>query len=237
MCVGDSITQGSPDFDRGGFRQGLLETATAAGRTIDYVGSQVNGTFVDPVHEGYGGYKIHEIEAIIGAKMLTYQPQGVILLAGTNDAYNNYVFASVAARYTTLLNTLYTYGPPDWVLCGLLPPITGTAEQARVVSFNAQLPAVIAAQVAMGRRVYLVPGPSYITAAQEDDGVHPNTEGYAILAASWYAAIVEHGLIPREGYEINGVLAASRLTATLTASHVTATLVPSQMTAILERVG
>ena len=61
MPLGDSITLGV----NGGYRNGLWDRLAAAGKTIDYVGSQFDqyAKTPDKDHEGHPGFTIGNIAA------------------------------------------------------------------------------------------------------------------------------------------------------------------------------
>lgn len=216
LPVGDSITDDSAGSGPGSYRLGLQNTAAADNRAITYVGSQTTGPWGNNQHEGHGGYRIDEIEDLpITDKMATYQPDGVLLLIGTNDCNQDFDFTNVASRYTDLLNAIYSANAPDWLLMATIPPVDpdvfSVGQVARTNSLNAQLPAVATAQQALGRAVYLVDINPLMTLADLADGVHPNAAGYAIIADAWYDAIELHNLMPLSGDEVEG-RAAGRAT-------------------------
>ena len=54
MPLGDSITLGYPGLD--GYRNDLYLDLNNSGFSVDFVGSQSNGTGFDNDHEGHMGY-------------------------------------------------------------------------------------------------------------------------------------------------------------------------------------
>ena len=80
--------------------------------------------------------------------------------------------------------------PSATVLVSTLVPTPIAARNQRVIAFNAQLPGIVAAERAAGRRVYLVDLFGALTDADiGPDHIHPTEQGYAKLAAAWYAVL------------------------------------------------
>ena len=99
MPLGDSITVGkysgsntsspSGDFDDIGYREDLYTLLTGAGYSVDFVGTNSNGVFADPDHEGHNGWADTQIATNIynngGENWLTlHSPDLVLLHIGTN---------------------------------------------------------------------------------------------------------------------------------------------------------
>ena len=55
--------------------------------------------------------------------------------------------------------------------------------------FNPYIPGKVAAQQALGRRVYFLDMHAYLTTNDMFDALHPNASGYAKMAAAWFPAI------------------------------------------------
>ena len=104
MPLGDSITLGhasgvDDDDKKISYRKDLWDNLSAAGYSIDFVGSLTNGEFYesegfDPDHEGHGGWTDSQIATNIynngGSNWIsTYNPDVILLHIGTNGLNSN----------------------------------------------------------------------------------------------------------------------------------------------------
>lgn len=180
------------------YRADLYKQLTAAGATVDFVGSQKSGNFEKPNNEGYPGNTIAQISAKAD-KALTLKPNVVCLMAGTND----HIFGSIvgqdpktaATRIEALINKIVNQVPNAVVLVASLPPLNLTGTYARLEKnslqpdvFNSQLPAIATAQRAKGGKVTVV-DMSAVAKSDLGDGIHPNDAGYTKMATAWFKAI------------------------------------------------
>jgi lysophospholipase L1-like esterase len=186
--LGDSITDG---FNvPGGYRIKLWSSIQNLGRTIDFVGSQVNGPseLGDRDHEGHSGWRIDQIDTNINNWMDTYQPRIVLLHIGTNDIGQNYNVSTAPNRLSTLIDKICARLPGDGkVYVAQLIPFSGM-DQA-VTNFNSQIPGIVQSKVNEGKPVYMVDMYSALTLSDLADGVHPNRTGYDKMADVWFNAI------------------------------------------------
>jgi lysophospholipase L1-like esterase len=186
MPLGDSITDG---FNvPGGYRIDLWQRLVAAGRTIDFVGSQTNGpgSLGDRNHEGHSGWTIAQIDANIVNWLRTYTPRTILLHIGTNDMYGSDP-AGAPARLSTLLDRITTTAPNADLFVATIVPISFADQTVR--TFNAQIPGIVQSKVNAGKRVHLVDMYRALTTADLADGVHPNAGGYSKMATTWYDAL------------------------------------------------
>jgi len=187
MPLGDSITDG---FNvPGGYRIDLWQRLVAAGRTIDFVGSQTNGpnSLGDRNHEGHSGWTIAQIDANIVHWLRTFTPRTILLHIGTNDMYGSDP-AGAPARLSTLLDRITTQAPNADLFVATIVPISFADQTVR--TFNAQLPGIVQSKVNAGKRVHLVDMYRALTTADLADGVHPNAGGYSKMATTWYNALL-----------------------------------------------
>ena len=90
MPLGDSITLRAGLTSLNGYRKPLYWALTDAGYNFDFVGSQTDGVFPDPNHEGHSGWHADTTGTndILGQvyNWLTANPADIVLLhIGTND--------------------------------------------------------------------------------------------------------------------------------------------------------
>ncbi|MEL6470627.1 MAG: carbohydrate-binding domain-containing protein [Cyanobacteria bacterium J06623_4] len=124
MPLGDSITKGGDDFDVGGYRDDLWQSLTGSGYDVDFVGpnSLGDGNY-DKDHAGFGGYRIDELAALVNNGLIaTYQPDIVLLMAGTNDNLQNYKFQDAADRLHSLVGDILRESPSTQVFVASIPP-------------------------------------------------------------------------------------------------------------------
>ncbi|MEU0881456.1 SGNH/GDSL hydrolase family protein [Lentzea sp. NPDC005914] len=192
MPLGDSITDGFNE--PGGYRIVLWQRLS--GRNVDFVGSASNGPRVlgDHDHEGHSGYRIDQLDAGIVSWVRSANPRTVLLHAGTNDLVQNH--SGAPARLGALIDKIRSLAPLAEVFVAQITPIPDNAVlEERVRAYNAAIPGIVAER---GQRNHLVDMHSGFTAADLEDGVHPNSAGYAKMADRWAAALesVPESLVP-----------------------------------------
>ncbi|KAF7378393.1 Acetyl xylan esterase [Mycena sanguinolenta] len=200
LPAGDSITFGFQSSTGDGYRLDLEEmivTPPWAGGTVtsrqdetaivEYIGSVDSGTMPNPENEGHSGAEINTISGFV-LPDLSQNPNVVFLLAGTNDINNGDDIADAPTRLMALVDAITSALPTAAVLVGTLP-LNGNADiEAEVETFNYNITQSLLRRAADGVRTYPVPmeniGPSDMA-----DGLHPNDEGYQIMANSWFSAL------------------------------------------------
>jgi lysophospholipase L1-like esterase len=190
MPLGDSITDG---FNvPGGYRTGLWQSLVAGGHTIDFVGTGFNGpaSLGDHDHEGHSGWRIDQLDANIAAWLALTTPRTVLLHIGTNDMNQNFDIANAPARLSALIDHINTLAPSTEVFVATVTPESDPVREARVRTFNAQIPGIVSQKANAGRRVHLVDMHAALTTADLADGVHPNAGGYDKMARVWNTALL-----------------------------------------------
>ncbi|KAJ6490824.1 SGNH hydrolase-type esterase domain-containing protein, partial [Mycena sanguinolenta] len=200
LPAGDSITFGFQSTTGDGYRldlENMIITPPWAGGTvvsrqddptiIEYIGSVDSGTMPNPENEGHSGAEINTISGFV-LPDLSQNPNVVFLLAGTNDINNGDDIADAPTRLMALVDAITSALPTAAVLVGTLPLNGNAAIEAEVETFNYNITQSLLRRAADGVRVYPVPmeniGPSDMA-----DGLHPNDEGYQIMANCWFSAL------------------------------------------------
>jgi lysophospholipase L1-like esterase len=191
LPLGDSITAGAGAPGGGGYRVPLFRKALEAGQSITYVGSQTGGpSTVDGVpfpdsHEGHSGRTIDYIAGRIPDPALADGADIVLLMIGTNDMYMQPIGAP--ERLATLLDEILMLEPEALLVVAQLTPFPG--EDADVQTYNAAIPALVEERAADGKHIVLVDMYTEFPEPLIEDGVHPNAEGYELMADRWYEKI------------------------------------------------
>ena len=188
MPLGDSITAGYRSSTANGYRGPLSTALISQVGTEDFVGSQIDGTMPDPDNEGHFMYRIDQISGLATGVLSIYKPNIVLLDAGINDLGQNYQVSTASARLASLIDQVLAAEPDATVLVAQLIVNSDSVVGPEVRTFNSQLPAIVQARANAGKHVYLV-DMSALTLADLSDGLHPNDNGYQLMANAWDAAI------------------------------------------------
>ncbi|HEX6765050.1 MAG TPA: SGNH/GDSL hydrolase family protein [Polyangiaceae bacterium] len=189
LPLGDSITDGL--VVPGGYRIELFHLALQAMKHITYVGGSVNGpTMVDGVtfprsHEGHSGWTISQIDGIVPSPALGVNPHIILLHIGTNDMRGGVNGAST--RLGTLIDQIIMAQPNALLVVSNIVPYP--AESTSVTTYNAAVPGVVQMRAQAGKHILFVDQFMGFPTSELQDGIHPNTMGYARMARAWYAAI------------------------------------------------
>lgn len=199
LCLGDSITAGNYPIEPtpGGYRIQLENNFNDDDLSIDFIGSQTNEEtdLADPEHEGHPGWTINQLTALIEKGLLTeYQPDVVLLMAGTNDILRSDQTSEVIADLNQLIDRLQAELPDTEIFVSSLVPLDPELEskqEAKIVEeVNALLPELAQQQ---GEQVtYVNAGGSIDLSDLIDDGIHPDATGYQTIGNAWYDTLVKH---------------------------------------------
>jgi lysophospholipase L1-like esterase len=191
MPLGDSITFGVGSSTGSSYRLDLYQRLVRqAGYTIDFVGTQRSGSLPDTDNEGHSGWRIDQIASNVDGWLATYQPNLVLLHIGTNDMNQNFQVSTAPNRLSALIDQITTDVPAATVVVASLIPANDATIQARINTFNASVPGIVAAKQQAGKRVRLVDMAS-LTTADLADTLHPNDSGYAKMSTIFYAGAAQ----------------------------------------------
>jgi lysophospholipase L1-like esterase len=240
MALGDSITAGvgeqGIDTGNGGYRGALQGLLDARGYRYRMVGgrSDYSARVHWRSHEGWPGYVIRSFPsdrapqlygAVTRHAILTYNPDVILLMAGTNDLIRlakhrpGYTLSNVVESLDVLLAQIFYLKPDAKVI------VAGVVDSPRVhecdvASFDGipdvpgcaaaeprNLQTVVADFAARGFDIEVATG--MLGAVPRDkahfpDGIHPSgSGGYDAIARVWLSAIES-----RSALDANGMLAA-----------------------------
>lgn len=190
MAVGDSIT--TDTYLSGAHRLLLKNRLDDMGLTTSWVGPVSGAGGLN--HFGVSSATIQDVNAAIGAHLVTYAPHIVLLLIGRNNMTSDVDATAAPAAYATMLATMYAAQPVCRVIVGLTTPDETVAISDRTVTFRAALPAVVAASSYNGdglaRLSYAFKGLQPYSRAHQSDGTHPNAAGYGLGCDGFFPDLV-----------------------------------------------
>lgn len=203
MPLGDSITAGY-FVGNGGYRNLLRNELMDSGLPVEFVGRNMDQSddIPDPAHEGYSGYTIRMIAEKAAEAFDLFNPDVILLFAGTNDVRVNGAndqpehpdcWKTAPARLDGLIQLIMNRAPRATVFVGELLPFAkawGERESA-AKEFNAQLAGIVSARGRKGERIHPVAFRKTVDAEDLADGLHPNADGYRKIATAWANAINE----------------------------------------------
>ncbi|PKK43057.1 hypothetical protein CI102_13335 [Trichoderma harzianum] len=194
LPLGASIVWGYRSSDNNGFRKRLRDTLRQDGWKVNMVGSLHNGDMIDNNVDAKIGNRIDQVHAA-SASSTMYQPNVILINAGTNDCLQAYDIPNAGARYGAMLDDLYNAIPGVTIVVStvLIGSATGIPQYRD--SVNSQLRNLVAQRLSNGQKIVLVDTDqpaSWLTINYiGDDGIHPTDAGYERLAALMRKGIYE----------------------------------------------
>jgi lysophospholipase L1-like esterase len=213
LPLGDSITEGCCTAPEGGYRIELFTKAVNSKQTITFVGgtlgigdakpngpATVAGQTFPQGNEGNGGYTIDSPStkggiagAITDQSCSTYKPNIILLMIGTNDILQNIDLPNAPTRLGKLMDEIITDAPAALLVVSSIPPC---CNDTTVQAYNATIPELVKTRAQAGKHVLFVDAhaafvkdANYKADYISSDGLHPSTNGYAVIGDLFYAAI------------------------------------------------
>jgi lysophospholipase L1-like esterase len=192
MPLGDSITAGDNSYKYGAYRTELWQLCQAAGWHVQFVGSKQSGppSLPDRHHEGHSGWRIDQISAHVVPWLETYQPQIILLHIGTNDLRQSYSVNTALERLSYLIDQITTTLPAAMLIVAQVTPQWAPSVNTNIIAYDNAIPALVKQKMAMGKRVECVDMYNAVPVSDVSDDIHPNTQGYALMAHVWFQALV-----------------------------------------------
>ncbi len=195
MPLGNSITQGVlGSSDDTGYRRALYLLLTAAGYSINFVGSQSTGipADFDRDHEGHSGWRADQIRDNLSGWLTTNPADLILLHIGTNDISQGQTVGSTTTEVGQILDGIDAKSTATVVFLALIINRNDGYSSA-TSSFNAALQALANTRIANGDLIVVVNQEAALTYPSDlDDAVHPNNAGYAKMAQCWFTALSEY---------------------------------------------
>ena len=213
LPLGDSITEGCCTSPEGGYRIELFTQAVNNKQNITFVGgtlgigdaapngpTTVAGQPFPKGNEGNGGYTIANPSskggiagAITDQSCSTYKPNIVLLMIGTNDILQNIDLGNAPARLASLVDEIITDAPNALLVVSSIPPC---CNDATVQTYNATIPDMVKSRAQAGKHILFVDAhaafvkdTNYKADYISSDGLHPSSNGYAVIGDLFYGAI------------------------------------------------
>ncbi|MFO1491341.1 MAG: GDSL-type esterase/lipase family protein [Kiritimatiellia bacterium] len=194
MCVGDSITEGSGSFPA--YRLGLWRRLTAAGHSVQFVGSRVTPNAGNTLeHEGYGGKTAEYVASVLPATFTAHPADVVLIHAGHNhfdtDNPPDGPVPLIIAATESMIDTCRAVNPRVTVLVAQVITSTKLPKYSYIPDLNLALAALAARKHTAAQPVYVVDQASGFNPATDtiSDLVHPNAAGSAKMVTKWFEAL------------------------------------------------
>jgi hypothetical protein len=205
MPLGDSITAGKSSgvddvTQQISYRKALWDSLLAASRSVDFVGSLINGEFYsgfDADHEGHSGWRDDQIALNIydngGANWLSNTPADVVLVHIGTNALN-----ASPTDVESILNEIDQYEAANNtnVIVILARIINMVPVNATVTQFNDNVETMALNRINNGDKIILVDMEdgaglvySFQPAGDMWDSLHPFASGYTKMSNVWLSAL------------------------------------------------
>ena len=191
MPLGDSITFGNGSSSYGGYRVTLWKDLQATHLHVTFVGSKDSGpaTLPNQANEGHPGARIDQISDHVAPWLHQYQPQIILLHIGTNDILQNYSVNTAVARLQYLLMQITTTLPHTIVIVAQIIPLEKFGRNGEVISYNKAIPGIVQHFEQQGKLVEYVDMYDVVPISDIPDQIHPNNQGYNLMASVWFTAL------------------------------------------------
>lgn len=191
MPLGDSITAGVNSSYDAGYRLSLWEECVAARWHVHFVGSRANGpeTLPESAHEGHSGWRIDQLSAHIVSWLSVYRPQVILLHIGTNDILQHYPLYVALERLNILIDQITTALPHTDLIIAQITPLGLPQLDTEVVSYNSLIPDLVKQKEVAGKQVEYVDMYDTVPVNDISDSIHPDDQGYALMARIWFHAL------------------------------------------------
>jgi lysophospholipase L1-like esterase len=199
MALGASTTRGdSPDksVDNNGFRRPLREKLTKIGNPVNFVGTQRLGNMTDNDIEAYPGVPTHRIHYHAKKAVPARKPNLFLINAGSNDCFQHIDIDNFYKRYDALVRYCLEASPRSTVIVSTILPTWDKRFNGRedVWRVNPQIRRLAKIYQEQGKPVVLaeLQGPDGVQDENlAEDGMHPGTPGYEMMATKMFEAIIE----------------------------------------------
>jgi lysophospholipase L1-like esterase len=194
MPLGDSITQADAQHDS--YRRPLWQMLTAAGYSVDFVGSQNQNHGGGPPrqdfdrdHEGHWGWRADEILESLPEWAQATRPNVVLIHLGSNDVFQNQSQESTLSDLTAIIDEFRRVNPRVQILLAQIIPVANARQNERIRRLNPEIAALAARMSRDGSPVLAVDQfTGFDVETDTYDGVHPDLSGEVKMAQRFLSA-------------------------------------------------
>jgi lysophospholipase L1-like esterase len=218
MPFGDSLTRGYQGSFvlRGSYREDVESFLTAISVDFDFVGDFrfARGNLADGHVQAVSGHTIQEMTSEFAAAVERLQPNVILVLAGTNNHWDDPSTTDFRQTYQSLVDTLFAASPDSQLIVSTIPPFgCCRGERFWTPSWLAERNAVripnmnriIGEIAADDDRIAAVDLHAKINASDlvVDDWVHLNKRGQRKLAKLFIQELssIDHGIVGAENVD------------------------------------
>lgn len=188
MPLGASITAGQGSEDDNGYRKFLRDALRADGWKVNMVGNKDYGDMKDNQAAAVPGFTIDQVHGLANDS-IKYQPNLVLINAGTNDMVQNKDLGNAPKRMENLLDHLYSSIPGVTVLLSTLLPSNDDDLGQRTPAYNQALRDIVVKRNEAGQSIVLADmSDGRIDPNTLPDDIHPDDSGYQIMSDIWLEA-------------------------------------------------
>jgi lysophospholipase L1-like esterase len=211
LCFGDSLTAGVTLLGLpAGSARAVLTPVEGYVPKLAFLLQREFGEGIELINSGVPSEALERGIRRLQTETLIYQPDLVLLLQGVVDI-NVAAPPFIRARVTLREMVRIGKGRGATVILGTVPPLNPAGFRVRdpnhVVEFNRLI-----RQVAEVEEVVLADHEAAFNgelSLQGPDGLHPNDDGYRVMAETWMAAILR-AAVPAQAEQVNLSAFASR---------------------------
>ncbi len=193
LPLGDSITQGGSGY--ASYRRDLWFLLKDSAYKVDFIGSQDdfhegiadNLKDFDLDHEGHWGWETGQIEAKLSGWLDDYQPNIVLLHAGTNDFDRGQSNDTTILELSSIIDTLRKNNPSVVILLAKIIPMKNKDTR----SINERIDFLAKRKNTKISPVVIVDQyKGYEPLNDNHDTYHPNVIGEGKIAKKWFDSLV-----------------------------------------------
>lgn len=193
MALGDSLTAGAGSSHGAGYRLAFWTRLQEEGVEVDMVGGKSDGPdTIDTRHQGYPQGSLHQISAGIYDKVRQYEPDVVLVLAGT-DEWRDARFSppSFAVNLGVLVDRILTARPGARIFVATIPPPKFGRREREKRQLNRLLRKEVRERAERGQPVVLVDTFDVVDPVRDMlDEDRPNDAGYEKIGDAFADAVL-----------------------------------------------
>lgn len=188
VAFGDSITAGFLDLQKRGFR---LQTSNNYPNILQGMLKRLDPAW-QVINEGLGGEHTNDGAARIGTVLRSDKPGYILIMEGTNDAHQCGDSVALVNNLRRMVQS--AKGNKTIPIIGTIPPSfrNNPCADDIIAEANAAIPGIAASEsIVMADIFNGMNQRDLFGIAPDRDPLHPNEQGYAVMANIWYNAMLQ----------------------------------------------